>query len=336
MCFSAMAEQNAKKLSRMFGATVNVDSYASLFQRRLDGERLSVNKAMELPFLNEAKSMVEKSIAKNIRAWHLNEIRASKAEIEKQTARFESAKAKLAKKETATALKDLRISENKISKANYDIKRHESEKIISEFEERIFPQQYVSILCLNEENEKTIMPMRYHMRPHDRDESFDREYFGCYNARYDSLTKVDFWRDSLQKRRRGILVAHKFYENVEVKDYLRKLKLPKNIAKEVNEEQKEKIVVRFEPKDQSVMYIPVLWDCWKKRGSEALYSVALITDDPPPEVADAGHNRCPIFLDKAAIDDWLTADLETGKEIKEQILSRRQTPYYAHEVLGAA
>lgn len=83
------------------------------------------------------------------------------------------------------------------------------------------------------------------------------------------------------------------------------------------------------------MYIPVLWDCWKKKDESTLYSAALITDDPPPEVQAAGHDCCPIFLEGSAIEDWLHSDLKSGNEIKATILSRREKPLYDHKVLGA-
>lgn len=236
----------------------------------------------------------------------------------------------LKKKETKKALEDVRISTNKISKAEFDLKKHNSEKVESESDQRIYPKNYISILCLNDKGERVIMPVRYHMRPHGESEDFDFTHDGCYNARFNNLTRVPFWNDSLVKGRRGIMVINKFYENVPTSNYLKNKKLPADLAK------KENIVVRFEPKGVEEMYVPVLWDIWKKKGSSSLYSAALITDDPPEEVQAAGHDRCPIFLQKDAIDGWLTTKDKSGKEIKEEILSRRESPFYEHKVLGIA
>lgn len=329
MCYSAMVQQDAKRLARQFDAEIQLKMFAELFDRRTKGEKLSLNKAMELPFLKSAKSMEEKAIAKTIRQWHEAEIPRLEAEIAKQTERLNKAKESLKKKETKKANEDVRIATNKISKAEFDLEKHQSEEIESESDERIYPKNYVSILTTDDKGNRIIMPMRYHMRPHDEEESFDFTHDGCYNARFDSLTRVPFWRDALENGRRGIMVVKKFYENVPTDKYLKNKKLPAALA------DRENIVVRFEPKGVDEMYIPVLWDRWNKK-KPALYSGALITDDPPPEVQAAGHDRCPIFLSEDAIDDWLTSELGTGKEIKEQILSRREKPFYDHKVLGVA
>ena len=52
MCYSAMVEQDAKRLARQFDAEIYLEMYAELFDRRLKGEKLSLNKAMEIPFFN--------------------------------------------------------------------------------------------------------------------------------------------------------------------------------------------------------------------------------------------------------------------------------------------
>jgi putative SOS response-associated peptidase YedK len=170
--------------------------------------------------------------------------------------------------------------------------------------------------------------MRYLMRPHNESEDFDRTHNGCYNARFDSLVKVPFWRDSLENRR-GILIVKKFYENVPLTNYPDYKELPPEVR------EKENIVVRFEPKGVEYMVIPIIWDSWEKKGSPPLDSMALITDDPAPEVKAAGHDRTPIFLKEEAVDNWLHAQ-GTGKEIKEKTLMEREKPYYDHKVLGVA
>ena len=51
-----MVEQNAKKIGFRYKARVQPDMYDDLFRRRLEGEKLLVNKAMELQFTEEAKT----------------------------------------------------------------------------------------------------------------------------------------------------------------------------------------------------------------------------------------------------------------------------------------
>jgi len=38
------------------------------------------------------------------------------------------------------------------------------------------------------------------------------------------------------------------------------------------------------------------------------YTFAVITDDPPLEVVEAGHDRCPVPLHEDDIDAWLSLD----------------------------
>src|SRR5690606_37532954 len=82
MCYSAMVQQDAKRLARQFDAEIQLKMFAELFERRANGEKILLNKAMELPFLKSSKSMDEKAIAKTIRQWHEAEIPRLEAEIE--------------------------------------------------------------------------------------------------------------------------------------------------------------------------------------------------------------------------------------------------------------
>ena len=65
-----------------------------------------------------------------------------------------------------------------------------------------------------------------------------------------------------------------------------------------------------------------------------MLSFAAITDEPPAEVAAAGHDRMIINLKPEHLDAWLRPE---GKSLEElqAILSDRQTPYYEHEVMAA-
>jgi putative SOS response-associated peptidase YedK len=122
----------------------------------------------------------------------------------------------------------------------------------------------------------------------------------------------------------GIVVIKKFFENVKRHDY-EKRKLKKG-------EEPENMVLRFEPRGFEHIYVPCLYDIWHdEKGKAALHSFALITTDPPPEVAAAGHNRCPIFLKESAIDSWLFPQGKSKKELYA-ILGERERPFYEHQI----
>ena len=59
--------------------------------------------------------------------------------------------------------------------------------------------------------------------------------------------------------------------------------------------------------------------------------VALITDEPPPEVAAAGHDRCIVPIRPAYIDEWLSPGATDAKRLFE-ILDDRERPYYEHRM----
>lgn len=327
MCYSAMVEQDMKVLRTRYKAEISKELYADIFSRRLNGEKINIGRAMERPFLN-SEAPEDEEIAKTIRIWHDIEITRLQSELFKQKKRLADAERSITTgKITKKALNDQRVAKAKIEKFLPDIIKHQKLGIPLESDGRIFPFHYFSMLTLNKNGQKIIMPVRYHMRPHDKDENFDREFDGCYNARFDNLTRVAWWKEALGKRH-GIILVKKFYENVDPAIYAKKNKLP------AEDKKKKNIILCFEPDDTEYMFIPTLWDIWKKKGHPDLYSGALITDEPAPEIAATGHDRTPIFLKESAIDRWLAAK-GTLAEIKES-LSEREFPHYSHKLVGVA
>ena len=64
------------------------------------------------------------------------------------------------------------------------------------------------------------------------------------------------------------------------------------------------------------MWAPVLFDIWNAPdGSETLTSFAVITTEPPPEVLEQGHDRCPVFLREEYIEAWLNPNGRSKDEI---------------------
>ena len=326
MCYSAMVEQDAKKYGLRYKARVQTDLYDDLFRRRAEGEKLLINKAMELPFLTEPANPTERRIAESIRAWRKGQIQKFETLLFEQKTRLTEATRKLETKPTKKAETDKRVATNKIETAKRKIKEIESPEL-SDTDLRIFPFHYMSMVHLDGRGEKVVSPVRYHMRPHDEDASFDKEKDGCYNARFDNLKRVSFWKDSLSTRR-GFILVKKFYENVPVEKYLRHNKLgPEHQGK-------KNIVLCFDPKLPDYMILPTVWDDWSGPGEPSFRSAALITDDPHPEVEAAGHDRTPIPLNESAAEAWLhAASIDEALTILKE---ERERPYFSHLVMGAA
>ena len=55
------------------------------------------------------------------------------------------------------------------------------------------------------------------------------------------------------------------------------------------------------------------------------------TDEPPPEVAAAGHDRCIVPIRPENIDAWLTPDAN-DPAASYRILDDRDRPYYEHRL----
>jgi putative SOS response-associated peptidase YedK len=74
--------------------------------------------------------------------------------------------------------------------------------------------------------------------------------------------------------------------------------------------------------------------CLYARLDDELLSFAAITDEPPAEVAAAGHDRCVVSIKEENVEAWLTPEGRSVKEL-QAILDDVERPYYEHEVLAA-
>jgi putative SOS response-associated peptidase YedK len=77
------------------------------------------------------------------------------------------------------------------------------------------------------------------------------------------------------------------------------------------------------------MLLACLWSHWTE-GEESLLSFAAITDEPPAEVAAAGHDRCVIPIKAENLDAWL--DPKGDLQVAYRILDDRWRPYYEHRL----
>lgn len=91
-------------------------------------------------------------------------------------------------------------------------------------------------------------------------------------------------------------------------------------------EKEENVILEFRPQPAEPMFMAYLWSRWGE-GDDELLSFAAITDDPPPEVAAAGHDRVIIPIEPESID----ARLQGGDLVRmHAILDDRWRPYYEH------
>jgi putative SOS response-associated peptidase YedK len=96
-------------------------------------------------------------------------------------------------------------------------------------------------------------------------------------------------------------------------------------------ERDENVVLEFRPSNGELMHIVCLWTRWGAPVEPDLLSFAATTDEPPPEVAAAGHDRCIIPIKPENIDARLKPDASNLAALYA-ILDDRDRPYYEHRL----
>lgn len=322
MCYSARIKADYQKFVREYGAVIDIQEFARLmFEKRQDGTWSMIPKAMRESLRVPSKETgfeLAKIVAEGDRELEPG----LRAELAKQRERLAGAEVKLASaKPTKKSAEDQRIASDKISMLELKLADLERRTVVDR-DARIFPNWYAPVLVV-EDGKRVLKPMRYHCRPAGMSKSSDylkdgRTLSGKYNARRDNLER--FWRKQFGYTH-GIIVIDRFYENVKLHDYEHRELRPGE--KETN------IRLEFDPKPAQEMIIACLWSKWTGQGEELL-SFAAITDEPPPEVAATGHDRCVVQIKPEYVDAWLNPD-PNNIEALQAILDDRPRPYYEHE-----
>jgi len=184
---------------------------------------------------------------------------------------------------------------------------------------RIYPQHYAPVMVW-EDGRRVLKPMRYQCRPAGVPAFYDTKFPGTYNARRDNLG--GFWKKQFGHTH-GILIVEAFYENVN---------RHKAEGRELAEgEAVSNLVLEFRPRPAHEMLVACLWSRWTAPGQPDLLSFAAITDEPPPEVAAAGHDRCIIPIKPEHVDAWLNPQGQILQALQD-ILDDRDRPYYEHRM----
>ncbi|MEJ0087931.1 MAG: SOS response-associated peptidase family protein [Pseudomonadota bacterium] len=297
------------KYLRETGAEMDIDQFVEIFGARVSDTSIRIPRAVERWF-DEPKTDAQRKIKSLIDDYRATETAKLEREVFAQKKRLADAERTLASKPTKAAAESHRIATNKIDSALTWLERLKATKP-HVAESRIFPLHYAPLLT-QEGARRVLRLARYHCRKPGEPASIDRQFPGLYNARRDSLGK--YWKDQFGATH-GVMLAESFFENVD-----------RNGKNEV---------LHFIPKPAGTMLIACLAAKWlDAKGGIPLLSFAAITDEPPAEVAAAGHDRMVINLKPEHLDAWLNPQGRSPDEL-QAILSDRQTPYYEHEVMVA-
>lgn len=316
MCYSAQIVQEYERYVRAWGAEVDLASFVHLYRQRQQNLSIKVPKAMDAQFA-QPRSADAHEIRSLIDAFDRQQTMALEQTLFKQRKRLADAERALQTKSTKAASENRRIATDKIAWARgklEDLRR----TAIQDKDSRIFPGHYAPVMVW-EDGRRIIRPMRYQCRPAGKPAAWDRRYPGTYNARRDNLE--GFWKGQFGQSHALVLMSA-FYENVG-----RHRVEARELAPG---EDQQNVVLEFRPQPAQDMLVACLWSHWQGDG-DSLMSFAAITDEPPPEVAAAGHDRCVVPIKPENIDDWLDAGRSDLGRLYA-ILDDRQRPYYEHRM----
>jgi putative SOS response-associated peptidase YedK len=309
MCYSAQLQRAYMNYVRETGAEMDLEQFKDIFGVRMKDPAIRIPRAVERWF-DAPTNDAEKQIKRLIDEYRAAETTKLEREVFAQKRRLADAERTLAIKVTKAATESKRIAGNKIEQALSRLERMRDDKTTN-MDARIFPMHFAPIVI--QEGEKRVLRLaRYHCRKPNEPAFVDRKLPGLYNARRDSLGK--YWREQFGATH-AVMLVESFFENVD--------------RDGKNE------VLHFVPRPAGTMLIACLYSEWRDMASgEQLLSFAALTDEPPAEVAAAGHDRMIINLKPENVAAWLTP---AGRSLEElqTILADRQAPYYEHEVMAA-
>lgn len=301
MCYSAKVEANYREYARRYGADMDIESFRRLYFARAAGSDIKIPKAVDAAFAG-----IDEEITAAIAAYRSQRTRKLETDLFEQRTRLAAAEKKLAVKITKKASEDVRIATDKIAAATRgldDLHRRD----LQEGDSRIFPGWYAPVL-IELGGKRLVVPMRYRCRIPGWTEADEKQKPSTYNARSDSLATA--WRKVFGFTH-GIVLVDSFFEHVKRGG--------------------QDVVLRFDPTPPQHMQVACLWTRTEIPGADDLWSFAAITDDPPPEVAGAGHDRCIVPVKSSNVDAWLAPDPSRRAELRE-ILADRERPYYEHQL----
>jgi putative SOS response-associated peptidase YedK len=317
MCYSAQIEADYRKYVKMFGAQMDIREFARLYWERAEGSKAKIPKAMDDSF-RAPQTEGEREIKEFIDRFNAEQATRLEQEIFKQRTRLADAQRTLQTKTTKAASESKRIATDKIETS---LRRLEdlNRTVPEPRDSRIFPGHYAPVLVV-ENGQYVIRPMRYQCRIAGKPANYDIKFPGTYNARRDNLE--GFWKP-LFGHTHGLMLVDVFYENVS------KAKWEGTLLE--SHDKDENVVLEFRPSNGQLMLIACLWSRWTSPGEPDLLSFAAITDEPPQEVAAAGHDRCIVPIKPENVEAWLHPDA-SNRDALHAILDNKERPYYEHRL----
>jgi putative SOS response-associated peptidase YedK len=316
MCFSAKVWADYRLYTRKFGARIDIHEFVRLFEQREAGAKIFLPREVTDIFKLDPQTREERHCRELILRFEAAEATRTEELLFEQRRRLADAERTLTAKITKKAANDKRVATNKIASA-LDKLAELKLPARAESEGRIYPGWHAPVMTMDRSGNYLVSPQRYRCRPEGKPAFYDEKYPGTYNARRDSLG--GYWKGQFGSSH-AIVMASAFFENV---------KRHRLEARDLAEgEKEENVVLRFAPDNGQHMLVACLWSRWIGAGEGDLLSFAAITDEPPLEVAAAGHDRCIIPVKPANLPAWLRGGAALADYNAN--LDDRERPFYAH------
>jgi len=322
MPHSAQIWTDYRKFEREFGTVLFFQHYEKFFRERIErGTWRKIPKGLKDAF-KSPRDEDERKLVEIIAAGDADEVRALEMELFQLRARLDHAE-RMLQKRTTEQVKEQALNDQQSSPARQeavqqrlaDLRRDEP----LESDSRVHPGQYAPVMIV-QDGRRTVIPMRYHCRLPGWTAIVERKYPDTCHARLDDLEKR--W-SKLFGYRHGVMVMTSFCE--EVAEGARRESSPAG--------NRESASLEFAAESPRDLLVPCLWNFSLRSTPEErdIFSFAAITDEPPPEIAAAGHDRCLVSIKPEHLDAWLDPDPQDLHELYA-ILDDRDWPRFAHRL----
>lgn len=284
MCYSILVETNLTKLERDFRAALDLRSFAEAYRIRAAGyEAIKIPRAIDNYFVTKAAADSPlAATCKQLAEQFMEDQRSVlNAKLDQQQQKIIDLEAKLKARWSKTNDGLLARARRVQAKAQGDVQRLTEPLGLAD--SQVFQYSYSPVIT-SHGGRNVVRLMRYQLKPRHAKEDVP-SHINMFNARLDALTTRRSWQPLLGKNH-GLVLLKGFYEWVP------------------HPETGKSAVIRFFPDDGSTMWVPCLYDRWQGDGY-VLDSFAVITGEPPAEIEQQGHDRCPIYPSWQHIDGWL-------------------------------
>jgi putative SOS response-associated peptidase YedK len=298
VCYSSLLEKSYDEYVKMFGAPYDMGAFYTLYRQRQLDLLLKIPAEWD-DVLIAIDPINAGAIRESVRTWRAN-CEAELVRLDTEIAELEAA---LPKKAPAEMKKPLTDARNRRKRINTVL----NAKASDEKTYRIYPKYFAPVIFEESGVRKTV-PMRFRVLPRNGVEMPDD--YNVFNAMRSNLTVRKTWKPLFGKNH-ALFPFLQFYEWVK----------PKGKSVEVS----------FRPDGYDRMWSASIYEEYQSPEVGLIRSFAMVTDDPPPEVAAAGHDRCPVFIAQGAVDAWLRPQ---GKSLEEldALLGEKQPTYFSNSL----